>query len=205
MARNFSTPAPFIPRLDFRSAQLIHQDHAPEIVMLARQLLLRQARSAGAGRPAYLACTTPRPRPQRRGVSTSQRTRPAATGSRTTIGAATAVNVDTVPTFVGTKSSNVGLTKNELRNLEREYKNYLQNPYKLANAVKNRLEKNRYEEALVLARRASKDGQVVVSWNLLIDYTFGKQRLHAAIKLFNEVPPSLWTCSCTQRLIHRYG
>ena len=159
--------------------------------MLARQLCIRQALSVGAGRPVYLARATLPSKLQKRCVSTAQSPRPSATGSRTTIGAATVVNVDSVPTIINSKASNEGLTKNELRNLEREYKNYLRNPYKLANSIRNRLDKNRYEEALVLARRASKDGQAVVSWNLVIDYTFRKQRLHAAIKLFNEVRSSL--------------
>lgn len=168
--------------------------------MLAHQLCLQQARTAVAARTVYLARATPASKLQTRCASTA-RNRPndrngrksplPTTGSRGMIGAAKVVNVDSVPTFVSSKVSNEGLDANQLRNLEREYKNYLQNPYKLAIAVRQRLDKDRYAEAVMLARRASKDGQVVVSWNYLIDYLFKKQRLQAAIKLFNEVRPFL--------------
>lgn len=153
--------------------------------MLARQFCLRQARSANAGRSVYPACTTPSCSPRRCYAAAG---RPART-SRTTIGTATVVDVDSVPTILKAKDNFEGLTKDVVRNLEKEYKNYLQNPWKLSEAIKNRLQKDRYEEALVLARRATKDGQVPVCWNILIDYLFRKQRLHAGIKLFNEVRP----------------
>ena len=163
--------------------------------MLARQLCLRQARTANAGRLVYPACATPSLAPRRcynnaqgpaRG--TRKRANPE-TGDRTTIGSATVINVDNIPTFVRAgDNTEEGLGRQMVRNLEKEYADYLQNPYKLSEAVKNRLNKDRYEEALVLARRASKDGQVPVVWNIMIDYLFQKQKLHAGIKLFNEVP-----------------
>lgn len=168
--------------------------------MLARQLCLRQARCAGAGRPVYLAHATLPSKLQTRCASTAPGRRIPTTGSRTTVGTATVVNIDSVPTFTNIKPTNAGLTTPQLKNLEREYKNYLQNPYKLAKAVQNRLSKDRYEEALVLTRKASGKDQVVVAWNHLIEYTFKEQRLNAAVKLFNEVRPFPRSCSRTRRL-----
>jgi pentatricopeptide repeat protein len=69
----------------------------------------------------------------------------------------------------------------------RKHLERLDDPYGIAQHVENTLKKDRFEEALLLTQTASKDNQVVVSWNHLISYLFEKQRLHAAIKLFNEV------------------
>ncbi len=72
---------------------------------------------------------------------------------------------------------------------------YLDDPYNIADHVLKILERDQYDEALVLTQEASKDKKVVVSWNHLINYQLRNQRLHAAVKLYNEVsglraPPS---------------
>ena len=113
--------------------------------------------------------------------------RTAATDTKTTVGTATVINVGDVPTVLPSKGKGEGMTREQVKNLTKEYKEYLQNPWKLSKAIERRLERDRFEEALTLVRMASSDGQVVVSWNILIDYFFRKQRLHGAIKLFNEV------------------
>ena len=64
---------------------------------------------------------------------------------------------------------------------------YLDNNYKIAEHVERTLKRGDYDEALVLVREASRKGNVTVSWNHLISYLMGSQRLHAAVKLYNEV------------------
>lgn len=72
----------------------------------------------------------------------------------------------------------------------RKHLEHMEDPFKIAEHVKRTLEKDRFEEALELTRTASKDAQCQVSWSYLIDYQLNNQRLHAAIKLFNEVRSS---------------
>lgn len=64
---------------------------------------------------------------------------------------------------------------------------YLKDPKLIADHVKATLQKDKYLEALLLTRKASRNTKVTVSWNHLIDYTMKAQRLHAAIKLYNEM------------------
>lgn len=64
---------------------------------------------------------------------------------------------------------------------------YLKDPLKIAEHVLATLAKDRYDEALLLVRTASRDTNVTVSWNHLIDYLMKQQRLNAAIKLYNEM------------------
>ncbi|KAH9884540.1 hypothetical protein F4778DRAFT_787649 [Xylariomycetidae sp. FL2044] len=61
-------------------------------------------------------------------------------------------------------------------------------PYNIAQKVRSKLEKDSLEEALLLTRRASsRSAKVTVSWNHLIEYQLRHQRLHAALKLYNEM------------------
>ncbi|KAK0623622.1 hypothetical protein B0T14DRAFT_602167 [Immersiella caudata] len=60
-------------------------------------------------------------------------------------------------------------------------------PFKIQEHVLRILEKGNFEEALLLVRKASRDTKITVSWNHLIDYEMKNQRLHAAIKLYNEM------------------
>lgn len=64
---------------------------------------------------------------------------------------------------------------------------HMKDPYRIAEHVLRTLEKGRFEEAALLTRKASRDAKVTVSWNHLIDYQMRNQRLHSAIKLYNEV------------------
>lgn len=76
--------------------------------------------------------------------------------------------------------------------LKRAVKKELQlttDPFHIAENVHKKLKENDFEKALMLAREASKDKQVVVSWNHLIEHQFAHQKLGAAIKLYNEVGP----------------
>lgn len=64
---------------------------------------------------------------------------------------------------------------------------YTTDPYHIADNVVKKLKENDFDKALLLTREASKDKQCVVSWNHCIEYQFKHNKLHAAIKLFNEV------------------
>ncbi|KAM7223617.1 hypothetical protein V8F06_001091 [Rhypophila decipiens] len=64
---------------------------------------------------------------------------------------------------------------------------YLKDPKLIADHVKATLQKDKFLEALLLTRKASRNTKVTVSWNHLIDYQMKQQRLHAAIKLYNEM------------------
>ncbi len=60
-------------------------------------------------------------------------------------------------------------------------------PFHIAQHVTAALEKGSFDEALLMTRLASRKAKVEVSWNHLIDYQLKNKRLHAAIKLYNEV------------------
>ncbi|KAI0841648.1 hypothetical protein F5Y06DRAFT_259999 [Hypoxylon sp. FL0890] len=64
---------------------------------------------------------------------------------------------------------------------------YLTDPLHIADYVKKTLAKGKFEEAALITRKASKDKKVAVSWNHLIDYLLQHNRLHAGIKLYNEM------------------
>lgn len=85
-------------------------------------------------------------------------------------------------TGVSDKKAREKLERNVLKELH-----YLQDPYKIAERVQAALEKDKYDEALFMTQKASKDYPVVVSWNHLIGYMLKKQQLRKAIKLYNEV------------------
>lgn len=82
---------------------------------------------------------------------------------------------------VSEKKTRERLERNVLKELH-----YLQDPYKIAERVQAALEKDKYDEALFMTQKASKDYAVVVSWNHLIGYMLKKQQLRKAIKLYNE-------------------
>jgi pentatricopeptide repeat protein len=71
--------------------------------------------------------------------------------------------------------------------ITRKQLEHLHDPYHIAQHVEKTLGKGAFDEAVHLVRQASRDMSVTVSWNHLIDYLLKQQRLHAAIKLFNEV------------------
>lgn len=80
--------------------------------------------------------------------------------------------------------------KKELERARRAMKKELQyttDPYHIADNVAKKLKENDFDKALLLTREASKDKQCVVSWNHCIEYQFKNHKLHAALKLFNEV------------------
>ncbi|KAI3398455.1 hypothetical protein diail_9136 [Diaporthe ilicicola] len=64
---------------------------------------------------------------------------------------------------------------------------YTTDPYHIADNVAKKLKENDFDKALLLTREASKSKPCVVSWNHCIEYQFQNHRLHAALKLFNEM------------------
>ncbi|KAK8026625.1 hypothetical protein PG991_003681 [Apiospora marii] len=64
---------------------------------------------------------------------------------------------------------------------------YLSDPFHIANQVQAILNKDRFDEAKMMVLKASKGKNVAVSWNHLIDYEMRHQKLHSAMKLFNEM------------------
>ncbi|EAQ88950.1 hypothetical protein CHGG_05569 [Chaetomium globosum CBS 148.51] len=69
----------------------------------------------------------------------------------------------------------------------RRHLSLTQDPYHIAQSVAGMLEKGRFDEALMMARMSSRNTKVEVSWNHLIDHQMKNHRLHAAVKLYNEM------------------
>ncbi|KAF5697680.1 Pentatricopeptide repeat-containing protein [Fusarium globosum] len=65
---------------------------------------------------------------------------------------------------------------------------YLNNdPWKVAEYVRKALEAKKFDQAHLLVQKGSKDMQLVVPWNFLLEYLLDQQQVKAAIKLFNEM------------------
>lgn len=60
-------------------------------------------------------------------------------------------------------------------------------PYHIAENVAMTLKRGEFEKALLFTRGASRDKQCVVSWNHLIEHEFKNNKLHSALKLYQEV------------------
>lgn len=100
-------------------------------------------------------------------------------------------NTDTPKSLDVTPEEETVSAKNSRERLQRVVKKQLQylgdDPWKIAQHVEQTLAKDRYDEALLLTQSASRLGQIVVSWNHLINYLLEKQQLRNAMKLYNEV------------------
>ncbi|KYK56727.1 pentatricopeptide repeat protein [Drechmeria coniospora] len=77
--------------------------------------------------------------------------------------------------------------KAKLQRIVNKHLTYMDDPWKIAHHVEQTLQKDRFDEALLLTQQASRDRQVEVAWNHLIGYQFGKQQLKGGIKLFNDM------------------
>ncbi|KAK4173997.1 hypothetical protein QBC36DRAFT_334656 [Triangularia setosa] len=75
----------------------------------------------------------------------------------------------------------------KVKKVVKKHLQYLKDPLHIANHVRKALTADNWDEALMMARMASVDTKVEVSWNHLIDYQLDKGRLQAAIKTFNEM------------------
>lgn len=74
----------------------------------------------------------------------------------------------------------------------RKHLSLMPDPYHIAQHITNALGKGSFDEALLMTRMASRNTKVEVSWNHLIDYQLKNKRLHAAVKLYNEVRISVF-------------
>lgn len=103
---------------------------------------------------------------------------------------ATAVPIDAPRTLQVPNEDQSVVEKKQRERLQRAVKkhlDYMDDPWKIAQHIEQTLAKDRFDEALLLTQKASKDSQVVVAWNHLIGYQLEQQQLKKAIKLFNEV------------------
>lgn len=75
---------------------------------------------------------------------------------------------------------------------------WIHDPWHLAGNITKKLKDGEFEKALHMTREASSGDQVVVSWNHLIEYLFKQQKIHAALKLFNEVSPVSYSCTAVE-------
>ncbi|KAI1213111.1 uncharacterized protein F4807DRAFT_412965 [Annulohypoxylon truncatum] len=69
----------------------------------------------------------------------------------------------------------------------RKHLQFAKDPVDIAKQVQRCLHKDDFETAAIITRKAGRDAKVVVSWNYLLDYQLKKNRLHAALKLYNEM------------------
>ncbi|KAK4226077.1 hypothetical protein QBC38DRAFT_481447 [Podospora fimiseda] len=69
----------------------------------------------------------------------------------------------------------------------RKHLQYLKDPLEIGNHVKSCLDAGRWDEALLMTRKASASTRVEVSWNYLIDHQLKGGHLAFAIKLYNEM------------------
>lgn len=79
-------------------------------------------------------------------------------------------------------------TQRLMRLVKRELK-HIVDPYQIGKHVEILLAKDDVEHALLLTQAASKDKQVVVSWNHIIAYFFERDQFRRAITSYNQVRP----------------
>jgi len=87
------------------------------------------------------------------------------------------------------------VSQTDWSNRKRELR-HLQDPLELATFVRQELGKGRLEEMLQLVRMASHSMQCIVSWNHVIDHLLAKERVNDALKVYNDVRPSIYSGRC---------
>lgn len=80
-------------------------------------------------------------------------------------------------------------SKDRLETVVHKHLKYMSDdPYAVGQYVEKALKRNAFDEALLLVQKSSRGSkQVVVAWNLLIDYQLNQQQTRRALKIFNEV------------------
>ncbi|KAI6751215.1 hypothetical protein HG530_014129 [Fusarium avenaceum] len=73
------------------------------------------------------------------------------------------------------------------RAVKKELKYLSDDPWKVTEYVKGALEKGKFEEAYLLVQKGSKEMQLVVPWNYLLNHLLNNQQPTRAIKMFNEM------------------
>jgi pentatricopeptide repeat protein len=69
----------------------------------------------------------------------------------------------------------------------RKHLQYLRDPLKLGEFVRETLRSGDYKTCLSVVRAGSKNMQCVVSWNHIIDHLLHQGRMNEAIRIYNEV------------------
>ncbi|KAF3064564.1 putative pentatricopeptide repeat protein [Daldinia childiae] len=64
---------------------------------------------------------------------------------------------------------------------------YLKDPLHIQDYVRKTLERGNFDDAMLITKKASKNSVVTVSWNHLIGYVMQQGKLHAGIKLYNDM------------------
>ncbi|KAI1655078.1 hypothetical protein F4813DRAFT_368546 [Daldinia decipiens] len=64
---------------------------------------------------------------------------------------------------------------------------YLKDPLHIQDYVRKTLARGNFDDAMLLTKKASRDTMVTVSWNHLIDYVLQQGKLHAGIRIYNEM------------------
>lgn len=77
--------------------------------------------------------------------------------------------------------------KRRLKRAVNEHLDRMDDPWTIGKYVEKALARGAFEEALLLVEKASRNQQLVVSWNHLIDYQLTQDRIKDAIKLYNDV------------------
>lgn len=85
--------------------------------------------------------------------------------------------------------------KNRLETVVNKELRYLsEDPWQVQSLVEKALKRDSFDEAYaIVQRRSSKEKQLVVAWNHLIDYLMQKQQMRKALKIFNDVSYPLTT------------
>ncbi|KAI9167356.1 Pentatricopeptide repeat-containing protein 2 [Paramyrothecium foliicola] len=73
------------------------------------------------------------------------------------------------------------------RIVRKEMQHLTMDPFKVAQHVRGTLKLGRFDEALLLTQKVSKDMQAVVSWNALLLYLGENDKLDRAIKVYNDM------------------
>ncbi|KAI1816075.1 hypothetical protein GGS20DRAFT_540007 [Poronia punctata] len=100
------------------------------------------------------------------------------------------IDTDEPPPVIKPEKGQDGKATSPSRSVEwvaRKELQYLNDPLHIGRRVQAVLAKDEFEQAAQMTRLASKDMDVAVSWNHLIDYQLKKDRIHAAFKLYNEM------------------
>lgn len=116
------------------------------------------------------------------GNSSSNRTTSSNTSSNTTT---TGNNTNTTNT--NTKTNPDPSLSPQLERAVKKELVYLSDPLKHAHHVRQTLRSNEYDKAVALCRIASRDMQVIVSWNHMIDWLLVRSEVKLALKTYNEM------------------
>lgn len=107
---------------------------------------------------------------------------------------ATAAAVDAPRSLETDATSSSIQNKKSKQKLEKavsqQLKHLSDDPWAIGQYVTKALSRDAFDEALLVVQKASsREKQVVVAWNHLIDYQLDKQQVKRALKLYNDVSP----------------